>query len=99
MSIEYTTQPVYRSGIVTSAIDVLPGLNRGRRTIILQNLGTNTLYVKFGTGATTSDFDFILKASTVQDDGTGGIFTEKTLSYQGILSVAGTSPRCIATAF
>lgn len=101
MAIEYTSQPVYRSGIFTTNNgSVLPNANQGRRTIILQNLGTATLYVKFGAGATTADFDIILKAGSVNDDGLGGVFTEDDLSYQGIVSVAGASSvRCIATAF
>lgn len=98
MAIEYTSKPAFRSGIVTSAGD-LCAFDGSRRTIILQNLGTNTLYVKLGTTATTSDFDFILKGGAVQDDGNGGIYSEDQLSYQGIISVAGTAPRCILTTF
>lgn len=97
MSIEYSSQPSTRSGISSAAQAC--GFDGSRRTVILQNLGTNTLYVKFGTNATTSDFDIILKGGAAQDDGNGGIYSEDSLSYQGIISVAGTTPRYILTAF
>lgn len=85
-----------RTGIVTSAGTLLP-VNDNRRTVIIQNLGINPLFVKFGTGASISSFDFILSPGTVNDDGLGGIFAEDVLSYTGIISIAGTAPRCTAT--
>lgn len=99
MSIEYSSKPVYRSGIVTAAGNLMPNFNGSRRTMIVQNLGTNPLYVKFGDSASTTDFDVILKGGASNDDGAGGVFLEDTLSYQGIVSIAGTSPRCVGTAF
>lgn len=99
MSIEYTSQVHTRSGIITSAGTVLPEYT-SRRTAIVQNLnGTHPLFVKFGSGASSTDFDFILKAGSDPDDGNGGTFAEDTLSYTGIISVAGTTVRCTATDF
>lgn len=85
-----------RSGIVTSAGDVLAA-NDKRRTLIIQNLGTSPLFVALGTGASASVFDFILQAGTGTDDGSGGVFLEDTLSYTGIISVYGASVRCTVT--
>lgn len=96
--ISYSGQVHARSGIVTSAGTALAE-NDNRRTVIIQNLGTNALYVKFGDGATTADFDLILKAGTANDDGLGGTVSFDVLSYTGIITVAGTSPRYTATDF
>jgi hypothetical protein len=60
----------------------------------IQNLGTNPLFVRLGAGATTSLFHFILRGSTVQDDGTGGVLTSAdTGVFTGEISIAGTAPR------
>ncbi len=85
-----------RTGIVVAAGDILAA-NENRRTLIIQNLGGDVLYVKLGTGASTTSFDFILKGGSVNDDGNGGVFLEDTLSYTGIISVAGATVRCTAT--
>jgi hypothetical protein len=94
--ISQSTQVFSRTGIITSAGTLLVE-NLYRKTLIIQNLGTNPLYVKLGDSASTSDFDFVLKGGTGADDGTGGIFSEDTLSYTGIITIAGSSPRCTAT--
>ncbi len=67
--------------------------NTARAGFILQNQGTNPLYVLLGTGATTSNYSVILKGSTAANDGTGGILSFTSgITYQGAISVAGTSP-------
>lgn len=100
MSIEYTSKSAFASGVVTTAGNILPNANTSRRTIIIQNLGTSPLYVFLGAGAdTVSNFHFILKGGAIAMDGTGGVFTEDTLSWTGIVSVAGSNISCIATAF
>lgn len=66
--------------------------NRGSWSI--QNLGTNTLFVLLGAGATTSVFHFVLKAGTGNDDGSGGsVAQENGTIYTGIITIAGSSPR------
>ena len=96
-NINLTSKIGTRTGIVTSAGTLLSA-NDNRKTMVIQNLnGTDALFVKLGTGASTTDFDFILKAGAVNDDGLGGIFAEDTLSYTGIVSVTGTTVRCTAT--
>lgn len=94
-----TSQIYARTGIVTSAGDLLAE-NLNRSGLIIQNLnGTDPLFVKFGTGASTSSFDLVLKAGSDNDDGLGGTLSYDVLSYTGIISVAGTSVRCTATEF
>ena len=86
-----------RSGIITSAGTLL-AVNTERRGLIIQNLnGTDPLFVKFGSGASTSSFDIILKAGSANDDGLGGTISYDVLSYRGIITIAGTSIRCTAT--
>lgn len=85
---------VNHSGIIATATAL--AANPSRCAIKLSNLGTNTLYVKFGTGATTSDFDFPLSPGTVNDDGKGASYESPELYiYNGIITVAGTSPRYV----
>jgi hypothetical protein len=68
--------------------------NPARVGFLIQNLGTNPLFVRYGSGATTSLFHVVLKGSTVQDDGTGGVATmAEGAVYTGIVTIAGTSPR------
>lgn len=72
--------------------------NPARVGFIIQNLGTNPLFVKYGAGASASDFTVVLRASTVQDDGTGGIdSSDGTVIYTGEITTAGTSPRYTVT--
>lgn len=82
---------------VASATTALAS-NPARVGFMLQNLGTNALFVKYGTGASTTDFSVVLKASTGQDDGTGGIITSAdTAVYTGIITIDGTTPRYSVT--
>ena len=98
ISIEPSSQVNTRTGIVTVAGTLL-GANSNRRGLIIQNLGTDVLFVKFGASATSSDFDVALKGGTANDDALGGTLSYDILSYTGIISVAGTTVRCTATEF
>lgn len=82
---------------VSSAATALAA-NTPRCAFMIVNLGTNPLYVRYGDGCTTSLFHIILKGSTVQDDGTGGSLSmEEAAMWTGSITVAGTSPRYVAT--
>lgn len=62
----------------------------------LQNLDDAALYVKLGAGASSTSFNFVLKAGTAADDGLGGsIFID---NYAGVVSIAAAtgSPRVAA---
>lgn len=66
----------------------------------IENLGTNTLYVLLGSGATTSVFHHPCKAGTGNDDGSGGSYGQETgVIYTGIITIAGSSPRYVVTEF
>lgn len=72
--------------------------NPVRGAFMIQNLGTNVLFVRFGSGASSSLFHVALKAATGNDDGTGGTFAmEGATMWTGVISVAGTSPRYAIT--
>lgn len=96
-TIDYTSQINTTTGISSSTTALAE--NNNRRSIVLQNLGTNPLFVKFGENASTTDFTFILKGGTSNDDGTGEIFVTNILSYTGIITVSGSNIRYVATDF
>lgn len=78
--------------------DTVINLNKARGAFMIQNLGTNPLYVRLGAAASNSVFHAILKGSSSQDDGTGGSYAmEAGTVYTGDVSVAGTSPRLVIT--
>jgi len=64
----------------------------------IQNLGQNALFVRRGSGASTTVFHHVLKGGSANDDGTGGSVSEEAgVIYTGILTIAGTSPRYTVT--
>lgn len=92
-----TTQNANTPSILTSAGTALAA-NPARMAWMVQNLGTNPLFVLMGAGATTSVFHVVLKAAAGADDGSGGsIAQEAGAVYNGIITVAGTSPRFVVT--
>ena len=61
--------------------------------IIIQNNNTGTMFIKMGTGATGTDFDFILRASLSPNDGTGGILSLTGINLnQTITAFSGAGP-------
>lgn len=81
--------------IVTAAASDALAANAARKLWSIQNLGTNPLFVRLGTGATTALFHFVLKAGSANDDGSGGFMSDEI--WKGIVSYAGTSPRLVVT--
>lgn len=72
--------------------------NSQRGAWMIQNLGTNALFVRLGAGASNTVFHVVLKGSTGNDDGTGGSFAQEAGTiWTGIVSIAGTSPRYTVT--
>lgn len=72
--------------------------NDGRTAWSIQNLGTNPLFILRGAGASSTVFHTVLKAGSVNDDGTGGSISEEAGTvFSGLISVAGTSPRYVVT--
>ena len=67
--------------------------NSARIAWQITNLSTNPLFVLLGSGASTSVFHYILKASSVANDGSGGVQGQNEGAvYTGIITIAGTSP-------
>lgn len=81
-----------KSGAGTAILD-----NLNRTDVQIQNQGTNVLYVKFGLGCTTTNYDVTLAACTVAADGKGALYSNT--GYTGSISVAGTSPSYTITEF
>jgi len=91
-------QPTQNSNTpaILSAAGVALAANPARKAFSVTNLGTNPLFVLLGTGASTSVFHYILKGSTVDSDGTGGVLTfSDGIIFDGVVSVAGTSPKFV----
>jgi len=84
------------NGVKSGAGDAIQA-NLSRTDVQIQNQGTNVLYVKFGTGCTTTNYDVTLAACTVAADGKGALYSNT--GYTGIVSVAGTSPSYTITEF
>lgn len=67
--------------------------NVNRNGWVIQNQGTNALYVLLASGATSSQFHVALKGGTATSDGNGGTFINLDGAvYQGTVTVAGTAP-------
>lgn len=55
----------------------------------IQNQATAALYVKYGAGCSTSDYDIVLKGCTGAADGSGGAdVNSDSFCYTGIITVA-----------
>lgn len=92
---------VYQTGVsntpsIASAATALAA-NSKRNGWMIQNLGTNPLFVLLGTGASTTVFHVVLKAGTGNDDGTGGTVSQmEGTVFSGAITIAGSSPRYTA---
>ena len=84
---QVTTAPS-NSAPITATADIT--LAAGER-LFIQNLGTNPLFVRRGTGATSSLFNYVLQSGAVADDGTAGAVV--IADFIGAVSFAGTSVR------
>ncbi len=92
----FSTQAINTPAIASAATAL--AANSARIAWSIQNQGTNPLFVLLGSGATTSVYHAILKGSTVDSDGTGGTYSmEAGTIYNGIVTVAGTSPKYTVT--
>lgn len=78
--------------IVTSGGDIIAS-NSSRKSWGIQNMGTNPLFVRMATGASSTLCHFVLAPGSVADDGRGMAVTDDT--YTGVVSATGTSPRLI----
>jgi len=79
------------SAIITTAADIVLAAGNVLR---IQNLDTDPLFVKRGTGASTTSANYVLAGGTGADDGKGG--TLVIADFVGTVSFAGTTPRYLA---
>jgi len=95
MTTAYSTQNANTPSIASAATAL--AANEKRIGWSIQNLGTNPLFVLLGSGASTTVFHYVLKGGSGNDDGLGGsvTFMGGTV-YNGIVTIAGTSPRYTA---
>ena len=82
--------------ILTSAgTAVAAGEKRGW---MIQNLGTNPLFINMGGTASTTVFHAVIKGGTANDDGLGGSYSQtQGAVFQQAVTVAGTTPRFTVT--
>lgn len=90
------TQASNTPSISSSATAMAVNLNRIGFNI--QNVGTNPLFVLFGSGASSTVFHAVLKGGSVNSDGLGASVSQMSGAvYQGIVTIAGTSPLYVVT--
>jgi hypothetical protein len=76
------------SNFTSSGSDgVVLAANLNRKELFVQNLATGVLYVKYGTNASSSSFNFLLAANTSENAGDGGSLSDQ--AYTGVVSVSG----------
>ena len=74
--------------------------NPARGGWMIQNCGVNALFLRFGTGASTTVFHAVLKGGTGNDDGLGASISQMNgIVFTGDITIAGTSPRYVVTEF
>ena len=93
-----STSPVQSSTISNSTASGSNGTiltaNENRLELFVQNLDTGVLYVKYGTDAHSSSFNFVLAANTASNAGDGGSLSDQ--AYTGVVSVSGATPNYIS---
>lgn len=84
--------------IVTEAGTVLAA-NVARKGFMIQNVGTNAVFVRLGATASATVFHVVLKGGTGDNDGNGGSFSQMDggLIFKGLISIAGTTPKVVVT--
>lgn len=92
------TEDINTPEILTSAGTVL-AKKADRRSWMIQNVGTNPVFVRIGGTASTTVFHFILKGGTGDSDGMGGSYTEDGSGtvHSALISIAGTTPKVVVT--
>lgn len=92
----FSTQAINTPSLASASTAL--AANNARIAWSIQNQSTNTLYVLLGLGATSSVYHVALKACAVANDGSGGsVSMEAGTVYNGIVTVAGTSPSYTVT--
>ena len=89
--IDVANVPAIVTSAGTALADASPVSRAGWQ---IQNVGTNPIYILLGDGASSTVFHFVLKGGSADNDGLGASFSQfGPCVYQGIVTVAGTSPK------
>ena len=98
LSQKQTTISPYITSVSNSTISGSNGTflaaNSNRLGLFVQNLGTGVLYFKYGTSASSGNYNAVIKADFPLDGGNGGLLTDE--SWTGACSISGAFPRYIA---
>jgi hypothetical protein len=93
-----STSPIQSSSVSNATASGSNGTilaaNENRLELFVQNLATGVLYVKYGTDASSSSFNFVLAANTASNAGDGGSLSDQ--AYTGVVSVSGATPNYIS---
>jgi hypothetical protein len=89
------------SASTTSSVLITNGTifesNPSRRYWFIQNVGTVPIFIKFGTGASSTSFNSIIHGGTSDSDGTGGsASSDNPIAYTGDISVYSTNLKIVA---
>ena len=72
--------------------------NPARAGWMIQNTGTNVIYLRFGAGASTTVFHILLKGGSGNNDGLGASYSQMDgIVFTGLVSIAGSSPLYVVT--
>lgn len=72
--------------------------NTSRKGWMIQNVGTNPLFVRLGASASASVFHAVIKGGVADNDGVGASISQMDGAiYTGIITIAGTSPKYVVT--
>lgn len=96
LTFQTANPPTVASILTPSSGAVVLASNTARNKLLIQNTGTNPLFVNFGSTASSTVFHIVLKACSVASDGTGGSYESGNVVWTGSVSVAGTTPTLVA---
>lgn len=74
--------------------------NSSRKGWMIQNVGTNPVFIRFGGTASGSVFHLILKGGSADNDGLGASYGQSEgVIFTGLVSVYGTTPKYVVTEY
>ncbi len=97
MNIVYQTARINTPTILTSAGLVLASFP-DRRGWVIQNVGTNPVFIRLGGTASDTVFHYVIKGGSGEKDGLGGsVGHTEGVVFTGNIYIAGTSPKVVVT--
>ncbi len=90
-------QPTLNVNIPSILTGTALAANPARISFMIQNVGSNPLFVNFGGTASSSVFHAVLKGGTGDSDGLGASYSSGSVCFTGAVTFAGTSPKYVIT--